>query len=207
MDNLQYSLSRTYHKMMEQASEWDHYYREIQNPNLFNNIGLVPILAQQIKDSGLDNDGKVWLLQKLKNRADTIGVLMVEGNPGEVWGNRELGGPDEAPSQDPNQFGNRDYEGPTDQEQRAEEIRTATQLFGRNKGLNADWSSHAFLIKGNFPLGLWLVDDENGEWSIMNREEKPAPPGYTESGEYQDTQIFTGPFEDAVNKAQELYTK
>jgi hypothetical protein len=121
------------------------------------------------------------------------------------WGNRELGGPNEEPQQDPNEFGGRDYEGPTPQEQRAKEIKTATELFGRNKGLNADWSSYAFLVKGNFPYGIWLVDDEYGDWSIMKREEKPAPPGYTESGEYQDTELFTGQFSDALSKLDELF--
>lgn len=201
MDNIHYRLIEAYGQMA-QKSDFDHYYREIMNPNLCNNIGIVPELKIQIQNAAIDADGKAYLLQKLKAQAERIGVPFDEA--ASDWGNRELGGPDEEPTQDPNEFGGRDYEGPTPQEQRAEEIKTATQLFGNNKGLNADWSSHAFLIKGNFPLGIWLVDDENGDWSIMRREEKPAPVGYAESGEYQDTEIFTGPFEDTLNKINQI---
>jgi hypothetical protein len=187
--------------------DWDYYYKEIMNPNLPNNKGVVPILKNEIQQSGIDQDGKTFLLQKLKQQAERIGVPFDEASSD--WGNRELGGPDEVPAQDPHAFGGRDDEF-TREQIHQKELKDATEIFGQHKGLNADWAAPAWHLSGTFPYGLWLVDDNEsseGLWSIINRQAKPPAPGYTESGEYEDTEVASGDFMDMLSKANELYKK
>jgi len=40
-----------------------------------------------------------------------------------------------------------------------------TALFGRHQGLNADWASCAWRIKGE----LWVLDNEDGTFSLVER--------------------------------------
>jgi hypothetical protein len=185
MDNLQYRLTEAYNKMMKE-SDYDYYYREITNPNLFNNVGIVPILKKEIQRSALDNESKVSLLLKLKAQAERIGVPF-----------------DEAADD----FGNRDMEYDPRAEHE-EQHKTMTQLYGHPRGNNADWGVSAWLIKGKFPFGIWMVDDSetgagDGQWALINRGIARNAAG-VETGEYDDQEILSGDFETVLNKAQEL---
>lgn len=60
-------------------------------------------------------------------------------------------------------------------------------LFGKSKYTSADWSTKAWLAKGN---NIWILDNEDGEFSIVKKN-------IHEDEESKD--IFTGKLADCLN--------
>jgi len=61
----------------------------------------------------------------------------------------------------------------------------ARKRYGRDRGLNADWSVSAFLLQGrDLKNGLYLLDNEDDTWSIVQR---------VWTDDYSDiTELYTG---------------
>jgi hypothetical protein len=195
MDNLQKLLTEAYDQMVNQSNQ----------DNALDNVGKIEFIRINASKAAEDIKmlrtliGNGYDRTSIDLRNLCVSVQMKIDNILKISTRTPV---DEA-------FGNSDDEGLTDKQQEESDIKSAEQIFGNHKGLNADWSVPAFHLSGNFPYGMWLVDsvDINGEWEIINRQEKPASIGYAESGEYQDTEVASGKFEEMLNKAQELYQK